>query len=142
MVTTAPVSFTGKRYPTLKAGVHSLASIATENALTIKAVYDVRDFQDLVLRIINTHGSNSLDYYVEGSVLESPDDSSPASDWFTLSDTGGTSLTNIALANGVGVNRSIDVLRLAYVRIRTENTTTDQNASVSVDARASIRRIT
>lgn len=140
MTATTPVTFTEPRYADLKSAIHNLASVATQDALTIKAVYDVRNYENFRIRIVNTHGTNSLDYYVEGSILESPDDTTPASDWFTLSDTGGTSLTNIALANGVGANRDINVSNIAYVRLRTENTTGGQNASVSADVRSSVRR--
>jgi len=141
MTTTEPTLLTEERLPTLLIGKDTLAA-ATENALTIKRVYDVKNFQDLVLRILNTHGSNSFDYYIEASVLDSPDDTTPASDWFTVSDIDGVALTNITLAAGAGHNRIINVLPFSFIRIRTENTTTNNNSSLTVNTRATIRRIT
>lgn len=140
VIPTTPVTFTERRYADLKSATYTLDSVATEDALTIKAVYDVRDYENFRIRILNTHASKSLDYYIEGSIIENPDDVTPSSDWFTLSDTGGTSLTNIALANGVGANRTIDVSNLAYVRLRTENTTGGQDSSVSANIRSSVNR--
>ena len=141
MVTTAPVTMVLDNGRFFQYGRHTLASIATEDTLTIKAVYDVRDFEKITLRIKNTDGADSLDYYIEASVLEVPDDASPASDWFVVKDIDGVSLTNIALAFGIDANRIIDVSHYSFLRVRTENTSAGNNAEVSIDANSSVKRV-
>lgn len=142
MVVTEPIEFGGDTGRYYKWGRHTLAAVATEDALTIKVVYDVRDFEDILLRIRNTDGAaDSLDFYVDGSVIAAPDDTSPTSDWFTVDDDGGTALTNIALAAGIDDNRVIDVSNLAFLRVSTENTVGAAIAEVAIDSNASVKLI-
>ena len=82
-----------------------------------------------------------MDFYVGGSVLQTPDDTSPTSDWFIVDDVDGNALTNIALANGVDDNRVIDVSNLAFLRVQTENTVGGNDAEVGIDANASVKLI-
>jgi hypothetical protein len=140
MVTTVPVTFETTLNNYTQEGIHAFPEVSTEDALTIKAVYSVREYDDMIIRIRST-GVESLDYYIEGSILRSPDDSSPASDWFTLKDVNGVSLTNITLAGGATDHRELNVINLAYVRVRTENTSMGDIAVVGLDARTNVKRV-
>lgn len=139
MATTTPdtLSEDNRRY--FQFARNTFPDTATEDALTVKTIYDVRRYETIVIRVRNTDGAFSLDYYVDGSVLEVPDDTSPASDWFVIDDIDGTTLTNIALANSTDANRIIDVSYLSFLRVKTENTTGGQVAEVGIDVTASVK---
>ena len=141
MATTAPVVFLEDNRRYFAWGRHTFPDTATEDALTIKTVYDVRKFESILIRVRNTDGADSLDFYMDGSVLEVPDDTSPTSDWFVVDDKDGNALTNIALAFGVDDNRRIDVSDLTFLRVRTENTSGGSNAEVGIDSNASVKLI-
>lgn len=141
MATTVPDTFTLDNGRFFQFGRHSFAAEAVTDALEVKTIYDVRDFESILVRIRNTDGADSLDFYVDGSVLQTPDDTSPTSDWFTVDDSDGNALTNIALANSTDDNRVIDVSNLAFLRVKTENTTPASISTVAIDANASVKRV-
>lgn len=139
MTTTAPDTLSGDNRRYFQFARNTFPDTATEDALTVKTIYDVRLYETVVIRVRNTDGADSLDYYVDGSVLEVPDDTSPTSDWFVVDDTGGTALTNIALAFGVDENRIIDVSFLSFLRVKTENTSGGSIAEVGIDFTGSVK---
>ena len=141
MATTPPDVFIGDTGRYYKWARNTFPDTATEDALTVKTIYDVREYDSILVRIRNTDGSFSLDFYVSGSVLQIPDDTSPSSDWFIVDDSNGNALTNIALALGVDDNRVVDVSNLSFLRVATENTSGGDNAEVGIDASANVKLI-
>ncbi len=141
MATTAPDTFTEDLGRYYKWARNSFPAEAVTDALEVKTIYDVRDYDSILVRVRNTDAGDSLDFYVDGSVLRSPDDTSPTSDWFTVDDVDGTALTNIALAAVTDDNRVIDVSNISFLRVKTENTTPASISTVAIDVSANTKLI-
>lgn len=141
MATTAPDTFDEDLGRYYKWARHSFPAEAVTNALEVKTIYDVRDYDSILVRVRNTDAADSLDFYVDGSVLETPDDTSPTSDWFTVDDSDGNALTNIALAAVTDDNRVVDVSNISFLRVKTENTVGDSISTVAIDSSANVKLI-